>query len=293
MSTEISQLLKEATKDILTPETLSQIQEAFDAAVSERVSLNVESALVKQDAEYTEKLKHLLEAIDKDHTKKLKRVVEAVDANNAAKLQIVANRYQKALKENASSFKKQLVEKVSNYMDLYLEEKIPVAAVNEAVKNKKAAVILNNLRESLAIDSALMNSALREAIIDGKKQIDESAKSVQALTEQVAVLSESLQKEKAKLVLEQKTANLPEKKREYAIRVLADKSPDFIAENIDYTIGLFDKKEEELVETLKEEAFQSRTVKTDSVIEESVIEEQTETFDTPLVKTYMSELGRY
>lgn len=293
MAKEISQLLKEATKDLLTPETLAQIQEAFDAAVNERVTINVESALVKQDAEYTEKLKHLLEAIDKDHTQKLERVVEAIDVNNTAKLQLVVNKYRNALNESAKEFKSTLVEKVSRFMDLYLEEKVPQDAVNEAVKNKKAALILNNIRESLAIDSALMNASLREAIMDGKNQITESSQTIQKLAKEVSVLKENLQKEQARFILEQKTANLSDKKKDYAKRVLADKSPEFIIENIDYTISLFDKKEEELVETLKEQAFVQRTVTTDTVVEESVIEEQTENFVTPEVSQYMSELGRY
>lgn len=293
MAKEISQLLKEATKDLLTPETLAQIQEAFDAAVNERVTINVESALVKQDAEYTEKLKHLLEAIDKDHTQKLERVVEAIDVNNTAKLQLVVNKYRNALNESAKEFKSTLVEKVSRFMDLYLEEKVPQDAVNEAVKNKKAALILNNLRESLAIDSALMNESLREAIMDGKNQITESSQTIQKLAKEVSVLKENLQKEQARFILEQKTANLSDKKKDYAKRVLADKSPEFIIENIDYTISLFDKKEEELVETLKEQAFNERTVTTDSIVEESVIEEQTENLTSPEVGMYMSELGRY
>lgn len=293
MAKEISQLLKEATKDLLTPETLAQIQEAFDAAVNERVTINVESALVKQDAEYTEKLKHLLEAIDKDHTQKLERVVEAIDVNNTAKLQLVVNKYRNALNESAKEFKSTLVEKVSRFMDLYLEEKVPQDAVNEAVKNKKAALILNNLRESLAIDSALMNASLREAIMDGKNQITESSQTIQKLAKEVSVLKENLQKEQARFILEQKTANLSDKKKDYAKRVLADKSPEFIIENIDYTISLFDKKEEELVETLKEQAFNERTVTTDSIVEESVIEEQTENLTSPEVGMYMSELGRY
>ena len=293
MAKEISQLLKEATKDLLTPETLAQIQEAFDAAVNERVTINVESALVKQDAEYTEKLKHLLEAIDKDHTQKLERVVEAIDVNNTAKLQLVVNKYRNALNESAKEFKSTLVEKVSRFMDLYLEEKVPQDAVNEAVKNKKAALILNNIRESLAIDSALMNASLREAIMDGKNQITESSQTIQKLAKEVSVLKENLQKEQARFILEQKTANLSDKKKDYAKRVLADKSPEFIIENIDYTISLFDKKEEELVETLKEQAFVQRTVTTDTVVEESVIEEKTENFTSPEVGMYMSELGRY
>jgi len=44
---------------------------------------------------------------------------------------------------------------------------------------------------------------------------------------------------------------------------------------------------------LKEQAFNERTVTTDSIVEESVIEEQTKNLTSPEVGVYMSELGRY
>ena len=294
MATEISKLLKEATQGILTDETLAQIQEAFDGAVSERVKIHVEKALIEQDAEYTSKAEKLLEAIDADHSKKLQRVVEALDANNANKLQMVVNRYRKIVKEQAAQFKDEMIDKVSDYISIFIESKIPQASINEAVKNQKARIILNNLRESLAIDSALMNESLKGAVIDGKKQIDESRKVAQAAQTEVATLRESLARAKADLVLEQKTVNLSPKKREYALRVFEGKSPKFIVENIDYTLSLFDKKEEERINTLKEEAFETRKVKADRVVIEEDTETLTETENNySHVSNYLNEMSKY
>lgn len=295
MATEISKLLKEATQGILTEETLGQIQEAFDSAVNERVAIHVEKALTEQDAEYTEKAQQLLEAIDTDHCKKLQRVVEAVDANNASKLQMVISRYQKAIKEQATEFKGDLVERISDYIDIFIESKIPKKSINEAVKNQKARVILNKLRESLAIDSALMSESLKEALLDGKTQIDQYRQLTIAAKDEIDTLKESLNKTKADLVLEQKISKLPQKKREYAQRVFEGKSPKFILENIDYTLSLFDKKEEERLEGLKQEAFEQRKVKTDRVVlkeETEIVEEQFQE-NFPEVKNYLTELGKY
>jgi hypothetical protein len=292
---EISKLLKEATQGILTDETLSQIQEAFDGAVNERVKIHVEKALVEQDVEYTSKAEQLLEAIDSDHSKKLQRVVEAIDANNAAKLQMVVNHYQSIIKEQADQFKSDLVEKISDYIDIFIESKIPQKSINEAVKNQKARIILNNLRESLAINSALMNESLRDALIDGKKQIDETKKALDSAQEEAKTIRESFEKTKAALVLEQKTANLNPKKKEYALRVFEGKSPKFIVENIDYTLSLFDKKEEERLQTLKEEAFESRKVKSDRVVIEEDTEEKNLDSENNFthVNNYLNELGKY
>lgn len=297
MAKEISNLLKEATQGILTDETLGQIQEAFDNAVTERVKIHVEKALTEQDTEYTEKAKQLLEAIDADHSKKLQRVVEAVDANNAAKLQMVVERYQKIIGEQAKQFKSDIVEKISDYIDVFIESKIPQKSINEAVKNQKARIILNKLRESLAIDSALMSESLKEALLDGKTQIDQYRSVSEKSQQEISELKESLARAKADLVLEQKTAKLPEKKKAYAQRVFEGKSPKFILENIDYTLSLFDKKEEERLETLKEEAFHQRKATSDRVVieeqtEEQIVSEQTEEI-FPQVSNYLSELSKY
>ncbi len=295
MATEISKLLKEATQGILTDETLTQIQEAFDSAVDERVKIHVEKALIEQDSEYTQKAEQLLEAIDKDHCKKLERVVEALDANNANKLQMVVGRYRKVIKEQANQFKDELIDKVSDYISIFIESKIPQKSINEAVKNHKARIILNNLRENLAIDSALMSESLKGALIDGKNQIDEARKQASKASTELVELRESLDKSKAKLVLEQKTAHLNAKKKEYALRVFEGKSPKFIIENIDYTLSLFDKKEEERLSTLKEEAFESRKVKADRVVLEEDTQDPSQDTQENFghVQNYMNELGKY
>jgi hypothetical protein len=295
MATEITKLLKEATQGILTDETLGQIQEAFDSAVNERVKIHVEKALTEQDAEYTEKAQQLLEAIDADHSKKLQKVVEALDANNTAKLKTVINKYQTIVSEQAKQFKADLVGKVSDYIDVFIESKIPKKAIAEAVQNKKARIILNNLRESLAIDSALMNDSLKEALLDGKTQITESRKVAEQAKSEVETLRETLAKAKAALILEQKTSKLNPKKKEYAQRVFEGKSPKFIMENIDYTLSLFDKKEEERLQTLKEEAFTHRQIKQDRVVIEEDTTEEVQTIEENFssVSNYLNELSKY
>lgn len=294
MTKDIKPLLKEATQGLLSDESLNQIETAFTEAVNTKVQLNVESALDKQDTDYTSKLKELLVAIDEDHTKKLVNVVEAVDHNNTAKLKAVIKRYSKALTEDAKNLQEKLVDDVSIYLETYLNEVIPQDAVNAAVQNKKARIILKSLRESLAVDSALMSESIKEGILDGKQQIDEAQKELETTKQQLAVLKESLATTQANLILEQKTALLPEKKKAYAKRVLAGKSPKFITENIDYTLSLFDKKDEERLETLKDEAFDSRIAKDDVINEDVTDSDETinENVD-PQLNSYLGELQRY
>lgn len=282
---KVSTLLTDEAKQVLTEESLQAIEQAF----TKKLDLTVESALAQQDDLYAAKLKQLIQAIDKDHTTKLKRVVEAIDKDNSNKLVKVVKRYETELTNEAKSFKETLVESISNYLEEFLDEAVPAEAITEATKNRTAREVLSNLRKVLAVDSALMSESVQEAVVDGKKQIDELSKKVEELTKENALIKESYSKTKSALILESKTSGLSDKKKEYIKRVLGDKTPKFIEENFDYTLRLFDKKEQERINIIKEQAFNERKVKADApVIRESVQPKQSQESNP-----YISELQRY
>lgn len=276
------ELLPESLKEVLTEENVS----AIETAIKQKVELTVEAALANQDELYSEKLEELVVAIDKDHTSKLKRVVEAVDTNNANKLIKVVKKYEQDLNEGASEFKETLVESISDYIEEYIDESVPQKAIEEATQNRTATEVLSNLRKVLAVDSSLMSESVKAAVVDGKTQIDGLTEQLNELKKENQVLKEGFMETKANLFLEQKTAKLPEKKKEYLVKVLGDKSPSFIEENFEYTARLFDKKEQERLEVIKEEAFDNRQVKADAPIE-TISEEKKE-----VRNPYLEELHR-
>tara|TARA_R100001015_G_C4613902_1_gene169651 strand:+ start:323 stop:1168 length:846 start_codon:yes stop_codon:yes gene_type:complete len=276
------ELLPESLKEVLTEENVS----AIETAIKQKVELTVEAALANQDELYSEKLETLVAAIDKDHTSKLKRVVEAVDTNNANKLIKVVKKYEKDLNESASDFKETLVESISDYLEEYIDESIPQQAIEEATQNRTATEVLSNLRKVLAVDSSLMSESVKAAVVDGKTQIDNLTEQLNELKKENEVLKEGFMETKANLFLEQKTAKLPAQKRDYLVKVLGDKSPSFIEENFEYTARLFDKKEQERLEVIKEEAFDNRQVKADAPVE-TISEEKRE-----VRNPYLEELHR-
>ena len=292
MDNKITDILQEKANGILTESTLKQIENAFN----KKVSLHVESALVKQDDEYSAKLEHLLEAIDVDHTSKLDKVVGAIDKNHGEKLISVVEKYSRAINEEAHTFKSDLVGRVSKYLDLYLEKLVPQQNINEAVKNRRSNKVLREMRRVLAVDAALQKNSIKDAILDGKTRIDES---VEKLDESTAIV-ERLQREnaalKSRLTLEEKVSDLPEDKVAFCKKVLHGKSYRFINENFDYTLKMFDKNHEEHLEVLHEQAKTQNTVTKD--VDRPIIEESgqapSDDFEhhAPL-GTYMGELGKY
>jgi len=131
-----------------------------------------------------------------------------------------------------------------------------------------------------------MKESVKDAVIEGKNKIDELTARLNEIEKENGLLKEAYNASQADLFLEQKTSGLPEKKKEYLRKVLGDKSPTFIKENFDYTARLFDKKEQERIDVIKEEAFTNRKVKADAPQE--VIAEKKQEVTNP----YLSELQR-
>jgi len=301
-SDSIIDILKEAAGDLLTEDTLTSIEVAFNEAVEakaetvleERVQLHVEKALLEMDEEHATKLESLLEAIDTDHTAKLHKVLEAVNENHTLKLKKVARRYQRALVNEAKGFKSQIVDNISNYLDMYLEQAIPAEDIQNAVKNKKALAKIDEMRNFLGVDLAVGKDAIRTAIVDGKRQIEESRVESAGLVEENTKLQDELVDLKRATMLEAKTKGLPEVKRNYIGKVLGDKDLKFIEENFDYTLKMFERTEEERLEVAKKQANKQK-VNVDRVSRAQTINESSQNTSSGIADPmgYMSELNKF
>jgi len=275
----ISDLLNEVGKDVLTEDSLKQIETAFNEAVEtkvdDRAKIAIEAALTSQDEEHSKKLEELLESIDKDHTKKLNKVVDAVDQDRARKLQNVVRRYRQSINEEATALKQTVVESVSDYLDSYMEEAIPTKTIEEATTNKRAYDLLKDIRKMLSVDMVLANESIREAVKDGKDTIDASKNELEELTKSHNTISEELEFVKKDLFLEKKLHGVDEKKANFVRKTFEDKDLTFIEENFEYTVNIFDKKAQESLDILKEEAMTENKTKEAKVVEEKVEQPKT------------------
>ena len=305
---QITEQLKKVASDVLSEETLDTIEQAFNESVQtkaeELAQLRVEKALIEQDEEHSIKLEKLLEAIDADHTNKLKRVVGALDKNHAQKLVALVEKFRNEIDGDAKMFKESLVDNISNYIDLYIEKAIPAESIEEAVKNKHAMTVLESLRKSLSIDNALSNTQVREAVIDGKRQIDEASERMAKLEQENNLLKEQTAVKDAKILIEQLTEGLPSVKKRHIEKVFTGKSVEFINENFNYTLDMFDKSETDKLNTLKESATAGKKIADRPVSEKKqVVKESVETQieqstpgnkqDAGLFNNYMGELNRW
>jgi hypothetical protein len=289
---DIKKQLKKVTKELLSEEALNEIQSSFEKAVEEKAKLNVAAALVQQDEDYANKLSNLLEVIDKDHTEKLKKVVKAIDINHGDKLKNIVEKYKSAIVNEAGSFKDTIINDVSTYLDAYVEEALPKSKINEAVQNRRARIVLEQIKEFLGVDSAVAKKAVKSAIVDGKKQIDEASKKLEVVQREHKILLERYNTISSDLLLEKKAEGLSDKKKDYIKRIMKGKSAQFINENFDYALNLFLKNESERLHELKENAMKHSISKEVDV--PKVIEEKHENVEDVLnMNPYLQELSKY
>ena len=254
----------------LSDESVSAIQKALEA----KVDLAVEAALVEQDEVYAAKLGSVMESLDKDRTIKMKKLMEAFDRDKTVKLVKVVKKYEREQQSDLIRFKKQLTESVSAYLEEFLNESIPAKDIEQAVKNKTAMNVLDNLRRVFAIDSAVMKESVSDAILQGKTELDKLRNENASLKSNLKVITEEKNNTQVKLFLEGKTSKYPESKKNFIKKALGDKSLTFIKENFDYTVRLFEKQEKKQLEVIKEEALQNRKHKPDFVKNQKIITEK-------------------
>ena len=134
--------------------------------------------------------------------------------------------------------------------------------------------VLGDIRKMLSVDMVLANESIREAVQDGKQTIDESKKTIKELSNMNKSQKDELESLKKDLFLEKKLAGFDEKKSNFTRKTFADKDLSFIEENFDYTVTMFDKKAQESLDILKEEAIHE-TKTQDAQVE--VVEESSKT----------------
>ena len=297
----IQKVLEQIGDETLPADAKQAITEAFETAVlakvNERVELEIRNALQQIDESHAAKLETLLEAIDQDHTTKLVAVLQRVDEDHTGKLQNVIKRYETVLKEEAVKFRDSFMNEISNYLELYIDRTIPAQQIAEATQNSQARKMVESIKKIVAVDKVFVNENIREALLDGKQTIDGLKVELNKTIQENVKLNKEFAKTRTALVLEKNTASFPNEKREFVMRVLSDKNPDYVKENFNYVVEMYNRDEQDNNQIIKQEVQQdavSSKVETPKLVLESVSSIGTSdgSGDEPVVNSYLTELHK-
>jgi hypothetical protein len=261
---DLTKLLKEEFKDLITEESLQTIQEAFDSAVEkatgDRLELEIKAldedhasklqSLVESiDEDHTAKMQKLVEAIDKDHAYKLKKIVEAFDKKATAKLKKLAEAYKAKFKKveeshrtEAKEYKAHLEEQISNYLDLYIDETLPKQQISEAVENITAKRKLAEIRSLIGVTEEYVDAEVKEALKDGAKTIKALKEQVTKANQERTLLKEKLNEIESKQLLTEKMQGFGKEQTEFIKKMFSGKDAKYINENFQYAVSLFEKQ---------------------------------------------------
>jgi len=228
------------------------------AAIDEDHAAKFQQALDRIDEEHTTKMSEVVTAIDADHAKKFKLAFNKLDESHTNKLQLVIDKYESLLKEEAVAYKESIIEDIDGYMNVYLEKLIPKDQISEAVANIKAKKTLNQIRDLVSISEEYIDTEVKEALQDGKKIINSLKKELNEALKSNVEVNKKLNQTEAAYLLEQKTKNLADATKAHVNKLLRNKSPEFIQENFQYVVEMFEKESIEKEEDAKEKIMSKR-----------------------------------
>jgi hypothetical protein len=293
---DIKDLLKTLDQSLVNEETAQAIADAFEKSVKEKadahISLAVEKALMEQDADHAQKLQNILEKADVDHCSKLKTVIEAVTKSHTKKLATIVEKYKKAVDSKAATFSEKLITDMDKFLSKYIEAKIPYGQIQEAVENTRAQKQIAQIRKLVSFDPSLVNESVKKVVKTGKAKIDDLSKKLNEALNENAKLASKVTSIEGKLLIENKTKGMAPKKREFVAKLLSDKSVEYIKDNFNYVVEMFENGEVEETRSLVKEARKtaiSRDAKPTQVVSESTVSTQK---PQTLVGEYLSELAR-
>lgn len=244
MLNELQPIFEQIDKNLFNEETMQKIASIVEAKVNEkvadRVTLEVENAKQIQEEDFTQKMQHLVETlkenIDKNHSTKIKYIVGLLNKDHMDKMIQLKENYENLIKNTAVEHKIQLVEGVDKFLESYIDKNLPKEIIEEAAKNTHVNNLLSEARKVLAVDPNFVKDNIKEAIVDGKKQVDR-------LIRENAELKQAKALEETSRFLTEKTANLPANVAKFVRSRLANKPLKVVKENFEYVVEMYNVQE--------------------------------------------------
>lgn len=249
--------IPESLKNVLSEADLADIKKEFD----KQVQIQVESALHQYDDEAEKRILELVKQIDENHKVKLVNLLKKKDAKDKALLESIKAKYTEALRTDAEKFKASLAKNIERFIESKIGNIVDYSIIKEAALNNTARIVLEGLRTQLGVDSALMKESISGPILEAREKMTKALSYIKKLKEENQRLEESLYNSEANLLIESRTAKLPEAEASHMKRMLHGKDVKFINENFNYILDLYRQGQEKKRTVLKEEALKVRDKK--------------------------------
>lgn len=275
---EIKQALGEGIiSDELAERITAMFNEAVERQVDARVGMAVDNELEKMDESHAEMLQKLMDSMDRDHTAKMKGLLEAMDRNYSKKLIAVAEKYERELHESASALQDDMNQRISTFLEMYLDKTFPKDMLVEACNNTRAAHQLAKIRDLVGMDASFIDSSVKEAIREAHDKMEAMNATINEKDATIKSLTEAKEASDAQLMLERKTIGLSPDKRDFVKARFNGRSVQDIEANFDYVLEMYNKNERDRRESARAASIvESNVVKSKIDRPKNVIAEKVE-----------------
>lgn len=258
----IKDLLPAVIVEALSAEKLAKLGEEFnrlvEAKVDERTQVAVKCAETAFNEEANAKLQKLVCQIDEAHKKAFLEAFDATCACYEKQLAKMKRHYTTEVKKDSIAFQKNLLEKVSNFVDSTIDRTLPTSQVRRAIKNIAAMETLQSLRQLLNIDEASAMDSIRKPVLEATDEINRQVSKNRKLVAENAQLKKQLNKSESAQYLIESTASLPSEAKNFVRRVLKDADKEYIKENLNHVVSQYKKNVESNRNALLEKTLAKR-----------------------------------
>lgn len=277
---EIEVTAKSEAKELYEHRAQRKIQEV-KAEANKRVS----ELLEQVDTEHAEMLEQVFNAQDEAHAKAFVEAFKLIDTMNATKLEesmqaIDADHSEKILKVKeiyeAKEINSKLLEKVSSFINTYLEKTTPKEALVNEAKLKRYEAMHEQAKVLFSVSDDYMQNEVKGAISEAEVKITSLEEKNLELVEGTVTLSEKIKTMEAATLLENKLRDLPHRELTVMTSIFEGKSKEEIVASFDEELSSFRETESARRSHLKEKAQYKSKVPTTKKqkIEEAVFEVQ-------------------
>jgi hypothetical protein len=202
-------------------------------AAKEQLTTEHASAITKLEEEWKVKLEDAIDTLDKEHTEKLDKLVDVFTEHEI---------------ETVS-------EAVDEFLNAFVEKALPEDVIKESVSSEKLLKIIGDVRDILMVTDDKIQKTIEESINDYKTKLEKREKEIDKLMLEHIDLKKKLDKHEVLTVLTEKTADMPETKKQYVMGLFKESvNVAGLEKKIDEAVAAYDSEQEDKRQKLVEES---------------------------------------
>jgi len=231
----------------LTDDAKTALTEQIDAIVAEKTDKNVAFILEQKLREAKVNIYKAVKAKAKD------AFMEAVNLVRAE------------TQSDAKEFKKDITEKLSDYLDSTMNKLVPDEIIKEAAEAKHYKALVEKVKEVIVIDEVTKDREVREAVNDANDIMKKLKMNNNKLMKEKIRMHKRCKEVEAELHLEKKVKGLTDSQKAFVTEALKGKEAGEIDELFESTIKMMREKD---TKSQGKPAMQTKTVTDPRIIKE-------------------------